>query len=165
MRPTMDLYEENGECVTITRTFNAPRQEVWLRWTDPGQYMCWWGPKDFTSPFARFDLRPGGKYLTCMRGLDGKEYWDTGKFEEIDELSRLVYTDTFADANGNPVSPSYYGMKGDQPLEMAVQVKLEDEGGKTRLTLEHCGFHGREMIDQARAGWMQSFDKLAECLA
>ena len=164
MKPTMDLYEENGECMTITRTFDAPREEVWLRWTDPSQYMCWWGPKDFTSPYAKFDLRPGGKYLACMRGPDGKEYWDAGKFEEIEEMNRIIYTDTFADADGNPVPPSYYGMEGDQPVEMAVQVRLEEDGERTRLVLEHCGFPDGEMIDQAKAGWMQSLDKLAECL-
>ncbi|HSB66315.1 MAG TPA: SRPBCC domain-containing protein [Anaerolineales bacterium] len=164
MKPAMDLYEENSECITITRTFDAPVKAVWERWTDPNQYMCWWGPKDFTSPYARFDLRPGGKFLSCMRGPDGTEYWDTGRFEEIDELNRIVYTDSWADAEGNIVPPSYYGMPGDQPFEMAVQVNLEDVAGKTRLTLEHCGFPDGEMTDQAKSGWNQSLDKLAECL-
>jgi uncharacterized protein YndB with AHSA1/START domain len=79
-------------------------------------------------------------------------------------LNRIVYTDYFADAHGNIVPPSYYGMKGDQPIEMAVEVRLEDIGGKTRMTLEHCGLTDHEMLDQAKAGWNQSFDKLAECL-
>ena len=160
----MEQLEENGECLTITRTFDAPREQVWERWTDPSLYMCWWGPKDFTSPYARFDLRPGGKYLSCMRGPDGKEYWDTGHYEQIDDLKRIVYTDSFADENGNVVPPSFYGMGGDQPVEMAVEVSLEDIGGKTRMTLEHCGLPGGEMIEQAKAGWNQSFDKLADCL-
>ncbi len=160
----MERQEENDECLTITRTFDAPREQVWGHWTDPSQYMCWWGPKDFTSPYARFDLRPGGKYLSCMRGSDGKDYWDTGHYEEIDELSRIVYTDSFADENGNPVPPSFYGMVGDQPVEMTVEVRLEDFGGKTCMTLEHCGMPGGEMIDQAKEGWNQFFDKLVSCL-
>ena len=160
----MERLEENGECLTITRTFDAPRDQVWGRWTDPNQYMCWWGPKDFTSPYARFDLRPGGRYLSCMRGPDGKDYCDTGHYQEIDELNRIVYTDSFADESGNPVPPSFYGMVGDQPVEMSVEVRLEDVGGKTRMTLEHCGLTGGEMIDQATEGWNQSFDKLASCL-
>jgi uncharacterized protein YndB with AHSA1/START domain len=164
MKPAMDLYEEDGKCITITRTFDAPRKEVWLHWTDPNQYMCWWGPKGFTSPYAKFDLHKGGKYLACVRAPDGKEYWETGKFEEIDELKRIVYTDSFANPDGNPVPPSYYGMKGDQVIEMAIQVRLEDDGGKTRLTLEHCGLPAGEMLDQSREGWNQSLDKLAECL-
>ncbi len=160
----MDRMEDNGQCITLTRTFDAPREVVWERWTDPSQYMCWWGPKDFTSPYARFDLRPGGSYLSCMRGPDGKEYWDTGKFEEIDELNRIIYTDTWADESGKPVPPSHYGLPGEQLVEMAVQVNLEDIGGKTRLTLEHCGLSDTEMLDQAKAGWNQSFDKLDQCL-
>lgn len=160
----MQRMEEEGECITITRIFDAPREEVWERWTDPSQFMCWWGPKDFTAPYARFDLRPGGNYLSCMRGPDGKEYWDTGRFEEIDELKRIVYTDHFADPDGNIVPPSYYGMKGDQPVEMAVQVSLEADGDRTRLILEHCGLTDREMLDQTKAGWNQSFDKLEDCL-
>src|SRR5512143_1660283 len=157
---TMEQLAKNGECLTITRTFDAPRERVWERWPEPSQYMCWWGPKDFTAPYARFDLRPGGTYLSCMRGPDGKDYWDTGKYEEIEDLEHILYTDSFADEHGNPVPPSYYGMPADQPVEMAVEVRLEDIGGKTRMTVEHCGLPGGEMIDQAKEGWNQSFDKL-----
>ncbi len=162
--PIMEKYEDHGECITITRTFDAPREQVWERWTEPDQYMCWWGPKDFTSPYAKFDLRPGGTYLSCMRGPDGKEYWDTGRYEQIDKLKRIVYTDTFADEHGNAVPPSYYGMIGDRPVEMAVQINLEDMGDRTKLTIEHCGLTDRNFLDQAKEGWNQSLDKLAECL-
>jgi uncharacterized protein YndB with AHSA1/START domain len=154
----------NTGCITITREFNAPRERVWERWTKPGQYMCWWGPKDFTAPYAKLDVRPGGKYLSCMRGPDGKDYWDTGTYEEISKPSRIVYTDTFADELGNIVPASYYGMGLDKPVDMEVIVTLEDIGGKTRLTMEQCGLPEGEMLDQSRQGWNQSFDKLAECL-
>jgi uncharacterized protein YndB with AHSA1/START domain len=160
----IERLEENSGCITLTRTFDAPIEKVWERWTEPNLYMCWWGPKDFISPYARFDLRPGGTYLTAMRGPDGKQYWDTGKYEEIVRLNRIVYTATWADENGNPVPPSFYDMPGNELVDMAVQVNLEDIGGKTRLTLEHCGFPGGENTDQAVEGWNQSFDKLAECL-
>ncbi|MGE5123933.1 MAG: SRPBCC domain-containing protein [Acidobacteriaceae bacterium] len=156
--------EQDQECITITRTINAPREEVWKLWTDPEQYMCWWGPKDFTSPYARFDLRPGGKYLSCMRGPDGKEYWDTGIYEEISAPKKLVYTDSFADEKGNIVPPSYYDMGSDEPVEMSVQVTLDDIGGKTMLILEHCGVIDGEFLDQAKEGWNQSLDKLEHCL-
>jgi uncharacterized protein YndB with AHSA1/START domain len=160
----LEHQAEGTGCITITREFDAPRELVWDRWTDPNQYMCWWGPKDFTSPYAKFDLHVGGKYLSCMRGPDGKEYWDTGIYEEISEPSRIVYTDSFADQNGNIVPASYYGMGSDKPMEMAVQVTLEDIGGKTRMMVEQCGLPEGEMLDQAREGWNQSFDKLANCL-
>jgi uncharacterized protein YndB with AHSA1/START domain len=160
----MEFQVEGTGCITITRELDAPRELVWDLWTDPNQYMCWWGPKDFTSPYARFDLHMGGKDLSCMRGQDGKEYWDAGTYEEINEPSRIVYTDTFADQNGNVVPASYYGLGPDKPLELAVEVTLENIGGKTRLIVEQCGLPKGEMVDQAREGWNQSFDKLARCL-
>jgi uncharacterized protein YndB with AHSA1/START domain len=160
----IEQHSENTGCITITRDINAPRERVWDLWTDSNQYRCWWGPKDFSSPYARLDLRVGGKYLSCMRGPDGKEYWDTGIYEEISAPSRIVYTDTFADQNGNVVPASYYGLGSDEPMEMAVEVRLEDIGGRTRMVVEQCGLPEGEMLDQARVGWSQSFDKLANCL-
>ncbi len=154
----------DGRSITLTRTFNAPPERVWQEWTNPDMYMCWWGPKDFTAPYAKLDLHVGGKYLSCMRGPDGKEYWDTGTFREIRENRRIVYTDTFADEKGNPVAPSYYGMPGDEPEEMEVELTLNDIGGRTVLTLEQCGFADAEMARQAEEGWSQSFDKMAQCL-
>jgi uncharacterized protein YndB with AHSA1/START domain len=157
-------HEENGKSITITRVFNAPRELVWQRWIDPDQYMCWWGPKDFTALYAKFDLRPGGKYLYCMRDPDGKEYWGTGIYKEIIEQNRLVYTDSFADEHGNVVPSSYYGLGSDLPMEMEVELTLEDLDGKTRMTLEHCGIPEGDIAEQTKASWNESLDKLAECL-
>jgi uncharacterized protein YndB with AHSA1/START domain len=47
----------------ITRIFDVPVEKVWAAWTDPEQLKKWWGPKHFTSPLAKTDLRVGGKYL------------------------------------------------------------------------------------------------------
>ena len=55
-------------------------------------------------------------------------------------------------------------MEPEIPLELEVEVILEDIGGKTRMTLEHCGLPEGEMSEQAKQGWIESFDKLAECL-
>ena len=47
----------------------------------------------------------GGKYLVSIRDQDGKDYWSTGVYLQIMPESRLVYTDSFADENGNIVPP------------------------------------------------------------
>ena len=69
--------------ITITREFDAPREKVWRAWTDPDRLMKWWGPKGFTSPFCKIDLRVGGKYLYDMRSSEGRDYWSTGTYREI----------------------------------------------------------------------------------
>jgi uncharacterized protein YndB with AHSA1/START domain len=149
--------------LVITRVFDAPRDLVWKAWTDPEQVKRWWGPKDFTAPTCTLDLRVGGRYLFLMRGPDGKDYWTTGVYREIVAPSRLVYTDSFADPQGNVVPASYYGMT-DLPLEMLVTVTLEAQGEKTRMTLRHAGMPAGDMSDMAGAGWNESFDKMAASL-
>jgi uncharacterized protein YndB with AHSA1/START domain len=150
--------------LVITRVFDAPRELVWKAWTDPEHLMRWWGPKYFTSPACKIDLRVGGKYLFCMRSPEGKDFWSTGVYREIVEPERIVWTDSFADEKGNPVPASYYGMPGDWPEEMLVTVTFEERQGKTKLTLRHAG-HPAEIGEMAEAGWNGSLDKLAETLS
>ena len=164
MKPSMQASHSDGRSLKITRVFNAPIKQVWQHWVDPNEYMCWWGPKDYTACESQIDLRVGGKYLSCMEGPDGKKYWSTGTYKEIVEPNHFVCTDSFADAQGNIVPASYYGMEVDLPMEMEVEVTLEDLGGKTKMTLEHCGFPEGDIVEQTKQGWNQSFDKLDECL-
>jgi uncharacterized protein YndB with AHSA1/START domain len=155
--------------LVITRVFDAPRDLVWKAWTDPERVMRWWGPKDFTAPVSKIDLRVEGKYINCMRGAgpDGvvRDFWSTGVYREIVPQKRLVCTDSFADENGNVVPASHYGMEGDWPLELLITVTFEETGGKTKMTLLHEGMPAGQMRDLAGAGWNESFDKLADYLA
>ena len=152
-----------GELV-LTRTFDAPRELVWKAWTDPEQVRRWWGPKEFTAPFAEIDLRVGGRYLNCMRSPDGKDFWSTGVYREIVPMERIVCTDSFADEKGNVVPATHYGMGADVPMELLVTVTFEDLGGRTRLTLRHASFPPEHAKD-AEQGWSTSLDKLAQVLA
>lgn len=151
--------------LVITRIFDAPRELVWKAWTDRERFMLWWGPKDFTTPFCKIDLRVGGVYLSCMRSPEGKDYWSAGVYREIVRLKRIVCTDSFADAEGNVVPATYYDMSAGFPQEMLVRVTFEEVGGKTKVTLTHVGLPSGEDFDNCRAGWNESFDKLAEVLA
>lgn len=160
----MTHHTGNKDSITITRIFDAPRERVWQHWTNSDQFNCWWGPKDFTAPYTNMDLRVGGRYLNCMRGPEGKDYWNTGTYVEISEPNRIVYTDSFADEHGNIVPASYYGVISDMPLELEVEITFEDFEGKTRMTLQHCGMPDKNMREMTKAGWIESFDKLVECL-
>ncbi len=151
--------------LVITRIFDAPRELVWKAWTDPERAKRWWGPKDFTAPVIKIDLRVGGKYLFCMRSPDGQDFWSTGVYREIVPQKKIVVTDSFADEKGNVVPASHYGMS-DFPLECQVTVTFEDQDGKTKMTLKHSGIESISETDRSNMeqGWNQSFDKLAESL-
>jgi uncharacterized protein YndB with AHSA1/START domain len=153
------------KALVMVREFDAPRELVWKAWSEPEHYMRWWGPRDYTCPSCEIDFRVGGVFLGCMRSSEGQEIWSTGVYREIVPLERIVCTDSFADADGNVVPATHYGMPADIPLEMLVTVTLEDLGGRTRMTVRHEGLPAGEMTDGANAGWNESFDKLAESLA
>jgi uncharacterized protein YndB with AHSA1/START domain len=149
--------------VIVTRVFNAPVELVWKAWTDPVHLMRWWGPKGFTSPTCKIDFKVGGKYHFCMRSPDGQDLWSTGTYREIIPLKKIVWTDSFADKDGNVVSGSVYGMDG-LPLEFHVTIWFEPQGNKTKFTVHHRGLPAGEMIEMTQAGWNESLDKLEASL-
>lgn len=160
-KPDETLNATASKPLIITREFNAPRQMVWDAWTQPENLKRWWGPKTFTCPVAKIDFNVGGKYLFCMQGPDGKKYWSTGIYKEINPIERLVFTDSFSDENGNIVSGAVYGM-ADMPDVLEVTIILEEKDGKTKMTLTHTGMPASEHGEMAGQGWNESFDKMAE---
>lgn len=144
----------------VVHNFNAPRELVWEAWTNPEKVKKWWGPKDFTCPHAEINLRKGGTYINCMRSSDGKEYWSTGTYKEINAPQKLVCTDSFCDPDGNVVPSSYYGFQEVFPLVMTIELLLDEINTKTRMILIHSGIPKGDMRKQTKIGWRESFDKL-----
>ncbi len=62
----------DGHLLQLARVFEAPRDRVWAAWTEPDTLRRWWGPETFTVPHCEIDLRPGGRWRTCMREPDGR---------------------------------------------------------------------------------------------
>ena len=146
---------EFGErALTLTRVFDAPRDLVWRAWTDPRHLAQWFGPRGFTSSVPELDVRVGGALRIVMHGPDGNDYPMKGVFREVAPPTRLVFTNIAIDNDGNHL------------LEGETTVILEEQGGKTRLTLTT---HAKGLVPVApqmlagmEAGWSQSLDKMAE---
>lgn len=157
-----DQTASKEDAVVIERVFEAGIELIWQMWTDPEEFKKWYGPTGFTVPVAEMDLSVGGKRLVCMASPDGKmKMWTTGEYTHIIPHERLVYTESPADENGNPVSPAAMGMPEGYPEMTEVTVLLEDLGGKTKMVMTHAGIPA----DSGGAGgWMQAFDKLAHQL-
>ena len=156
-KPTEDEF-------TFSWMFNAPRDRLFRAWTDPEELKAWWGPRHFTTPVARMELRPGGPYFNCMRSPDGRTFCSAGVFREVKAPERLVYTDSFADEQGNPVPPSRYGMDPAWPKEVLVEVTFSEQGPMSKVTvLSHVprSLAERQMAPQ---GWAESMVKLSEHL-
>ena len=119
-----------AECeLVITRVVDAPRSLVFKAWTEPEHFVRWWGPNGFTTPFCKMDVRPGGVTHFCMRWPEGRDYWGRWVYREVVPPERIVFTDTFADEEGNPAEPARYGMP-DWPFETLVTVTLGRGSGQ-----------------------------------
>jgi len=141
--------------LVITRIFDAPRELVWKAWTDPSLVMRWWGPKGFTSPSCKIDLRVGGRYLYCMRAPDGQEFWSGGEYVEIIVPEKIVSVLFYADKNGK------IELADSNDVEVRDVVTFEEVGaGQTKLTFK------RSYWDEGEdEGSNQIFDKLAVFVA
>jgi uncharacterized protein YndB with AHSA1/START domain len=147
--------------LNIERTFNAPRALLWQAWTNPEIIRRWWGPRSFTAPYIKIDPRVGGTYLYCIRSSEGKNYWTTGIYLEINEPARIVMTESFANETGEVVSAAYYGFNPDFPLESKLSIRFGEISRKTsKLRFTYHSVPVAD-IDKVAAAWNQSLDKIA----
>lgn len=149
----------------ITRVFDAPPALVFKAWTDPEHVKRWWGPRGFTMPTCKIDLRPGGAMHFCMRSPEGHDIWCKGIYREIVAPERIVSTSFFSDPEGNLIPPTQYGLSQEWPAETLFTVTFEEQDGKTKLTIRQSGVPMIPLREGAKQGWNESFDRLAEALA
>jgi uncharacterized protein YndB with AHSA1/START domain len=138
--------------VTITRTFDAPREAVWRAWTEPEQFAAWFGTPPYTTPPERvsMDVRPGGAWsATMVSEEDGSELPFQGEYREVVEPERLVLT---------------FGEPGEANVEI-LTVTLTDLGGKTEVVVNQSGHLPQEEYPKLAEGYSAFFDRLAEHLA
>ena len=146
----------NTKELTITRTFNAPRELVWKAWTEQKHIEKWWGPKGFTNPVCEWDASVGGKILIHMKGPDGNLYPMNGEFSSITQPDKIVFNSAALGENGKHL------------FDIVNTITFTDEGDKTKLTL-HFIFsnilpEAEKNIAGASMGWNLSLDKLVELL-
>jgi uncharacterized protein YndB with AHSA1/START domain len=146
--------------IEVNRTFDAPIETLWKAWTEPEQFMKWYGPKGFTTPTCEIDLREGGRHLWSMQSPDGRQMYFTGIYKVVKPMDRLVYTDSMSDDKGNVMSAEMMGMPAGMPVTMDVTVTFSHAHGKTTVTVSHVG-----QGDGAGKGWEQAFDRLEEVMA
>jgi len=149
------------DAVVIERSFDAPVDLIWQMWTDPEHFKAWFGPTGAVIPEATLDTRVGGTRLVCMTmETPGgpMQMWFTGKFREVVQNQRLVYTESMADQDGNVLSPSEMGMPDGHPITTEITVVLEDVDGRTKMVMTHAGIPADS---PGAVGWTTAFDKLA----
>ncbi len=92
--------------VIFTRLVDAPRERVWMIWTEVRHLHRWWGPTGFTTTTHEFTFAPGGVWRLVMHGPDGTDYPTRIVFREIDPPSRIVYENGWIFPVRRSTSPS-----------------------------------------------------------
>jgi uncharacterized protein YndB with AHSA1/START domain len=137
----------SGNRLQITRLFDAPRAVVFAYWTQTDKLQQWSGCKDATKVEIQGDLRAGGSFTQKMHIAGAGEYTFTGKYEEIIEPERIVYT-----ANMGPAM-------------IRVTIEFFDEGEGTKVVVTQEGFPDPKLGQIVSQGMSESFEKLDELLA
>jgi uncharacterized protein YndB with AHSA1/START domain len=130
--------------ITITRSFDAPTSLVFECWTRPEHLLHWYSASGgWTTPHARTDPRPGGKFNIGFAGPDGNGFDFTGVYDEVTppapgKNGRIVFTID----DGRPVT-----------------VDFAEVGGKTIITLL-LTLENTYSEEQQRHGWTAMVDNL-----
>ena len=146
------MADEPG--ISITRVFDAPREQVWREWTEPEPFADWFGGPETDVPLSSvsMDVKPGGTWrLTMFAGSRRHEILWTGEYLEVAEPERLVFSIT----DQTPADE-----------HDIVTVVLTDLGdGRTEMLFEQRGRMPPEQYERAKRGWSGFFDRMAERLA
>jgi uncharacterized protein YndB with AHSA1/START domain len=149
--PTPDGLNEG---IAITRVFDAPRERLWLEWTEPERFADWFGGGEADVPLSTvsMDVTPGGLWRATMyAGPERFEIHWKGEYREVVVPERLVFTIS------------------DQPDDDAYEliiVDLTDLGdGRTEMRFQQRGRMTPEQYEGAGQGWSTFFDRMAEHLA
>lgn len=154
----------------MSRTFDAPRELVYKAWTEADRLAQWFGPKGFTMPTCKLDLRPGGVFHYQLRSPDGHAMWGKWVFREVVPPQRIVCVASFSDENGGVTR---HPMSATWPLETLSETTFAEHEGKTILTLRWSAINATEEERKTFAsshagmqgGWKGTMDQLEEYLA
>lgn len=150
----------------ITRPLAAQRSLVWACLSDPEHLKHWWGPSGIEIVASRMEFRVGGFFHYTARNSDGSEWRGLFRFREIQEPTRIVIVNSFADEDRNVI---HHPAMTEWPKEMLVTFTLEDTEAGTKLTIrtdliDHVLPTEAETFDANResltGGWGGSLDKL-----
>ena len=139
--------------IIVTRLLDAPRELVFAAFTEREHIEQWWAPKG--AEIHEMDVKPGGTWRYSQPTQNGSLNPFKVKFIELDRPTRLVYD---------------YGVDAaNAPEPVRTTVIFEEEGGKTKVTLQLMFATAVERKQAVKygaiVGAMQALEELADYLA
>jgi uncharacterized protein YndB with AHSA1/START domain len=148
---------EDRPVISMTRTFNAPRDLVFAAHSSCEHVSKWWGPRRHSFASCDMDFVEGGAWRYVLRNADsGEVYPFKGVFQEIQAPERLTWTFVFDVAPFNE-------------HETVETMIFTEEDGQTTITTTSSA-PSVEMRDGILSSGMaegaaETYDRLDEYLA
>lgn len=137
----------------LSRSYPAPREEVYRAWTDSQALEHWFAPDpEFVTKIPILELRPGGRYRVEMT-KDGATHVAVGRYQEVRPPERLVFTWKWE------TDPD----RGTE--DTIVTVEFLDRGRSTEVVLTHEKFPTAAARDDHGKGWTGCLEMLARYLS
>lgn len=117
--------------VTIEATVTAPVSKVWENWTEPEHITQWnFASDDWQCPWAKNDLRVGGKYSARMEAKDGSFGFEfEAIYDEVITHKKIAYTmldgrkaiTNFEEVNGKTKVTTTFDAEAQNPVDFQKQ--------------------------------------------
>ncbi len=154
MAKTNVTAEPGTQQITVTRTFDAPRELVFKAYTDPELMPKWLGPRRLTMTIYQMEVRPGGAWRYTHSDENGNEFGFHGVYHDVVPPERVIGTFEFE------------GAPGHVSLDTGT---FEQEDGRTKLTItsvfQSVADRDAALQSGMEEGLTESLDRLEELLA
>jgi len=135
--------------IRLHRVIAAKPEKLYRAFLEPDTIASWLPPYGFTCTVHELDAKIGGRHRMSFRNFTtGQSHSFGGSYLELVPGERLVYTDTFDDAN--------------LPGEMKVTVNLKAVSVGTDVNIEQQGVPDVIPVEACYLGWQESLRKLAK---
>lgn len=135
--------------VTLHRVLATKPEKVYRAFVEPDAVASWLPPFGFTCTVHKLNAKVGGEHRMSFRNFTtGGSHSFGGTYKELVPGEKLVYTDSFDDAN--------------LPGEMTVTVILKAVSVGTDVQIEQKGIPDLIPVEACYLGWQESLRKLAK---
>ena len=135
--------------IRLHRVLNAPPERVYRAFLDPDAKAKWLPPYGFTCKVHHMDAKVGGTYkMSFTNFTSGKSHSFGGRYVELKDGERIVYTDRFDDPN--------------LPGEMRTTVTLKKVSVGTEVSIVQEGVPAAIPAEACYLGWQESLVLLAK---